>query len=189
VSGSSRQLVMSRVQRLRITDTPSSRLYLPLLGVGSPDRLVDLVAQHSCVTSEAELRGLSGELAEFEGELAELRRPDRTLLIRSVGTCVVRVISSASASMLPFTGVVADYCRLFSLIWWGLEAGIGISDGNDEHDHVLLCGLRRGVRVGGRSTVRQLCRQAPGAACDVHRGRLGSELAHVRTRSLPWMHG
>jgi hypothetical protein len=44
-----------------------------LRGVGGPDRLVNLVAHHSCATLEAELRGLSDELAEFEDEKAALR--------------------------------------------------------------------------------------------------------------------
>jgi hypothetical protein len=41
--------------------------------VGSPDRLVNLVAHHSCATVEAELRGLSRELAEFEDEKGPVR--------------------------------------------------------------------------------------------------------------------
>ncbi|MGH3833796.1 MAG: HD domain-containing protein [Pseudonocardiaceae bacterium] len=41
--------------------------------VGGPDRLVNLVAHQSCATAEAEVRGLSGELAEFEGERTPLR--------------------------------------------------------------------------------------------------------------------
>ncbi len=44
-----------------------------LRGVGGPDRLVKLVANHSCATLEAELRGLSDELAEFEDEQTALR--------------------------------------------------------------------------------------------------------------------
>ena len=39
-----------------------------LRGIDGPDRLVNLVAHHSCATVEAEVRGLSGELAEFEDE-------------------------------------------------------------------------------------------------------------------------
>jgi HD domain-containing protein len=46
---------------------------LYLRGVGGPDRLVNLVAHHSCATLEAELRGLSDELAEFEDEKTALR--------------------------------------------------------------------------------------------------------------------
>lgn len=46
---------------------------LYLRGVGGPDRLVNLVAHHSCATLEAELRGLSDELAEFEDEKTVLR--------------------------------------------------------------------------------------------------------------------
>jgi hypothetical protein len=41
--------------------------------VGGPDRLVNLVAHHSCAVLEAELRGLSDELAEFEDEKTALR--------------------------------------------------------------------------------------------------------------------
>lgn len=41
--------------------------------VGAPDRLVNLVAHHSCATVEAQLRGLSDELAEFEDERSALR--------------------------------------------------------------------------------------------------------------------
>jgi hypothetical protein len=41
--------------------------------VGGTDRLVNLVAHHSCATLEAELRGLSDELAEFEDERTALR--------------------------------------------------------------------------------------------------------------------
>lgn len=41
--------------------------------VGGRDRLVNLVANHSCAASEAELRGLSDELAEFEDEKTALR--------------------------------------------------------------------------------------------------------------------
>lgn len=44
-----------------------------LRGVGGPDRMVSLVAHHSCATLEAELRGLSDELAEFEDEKTALR--------------------------------------------------------------------------------------------------------------------
>jgi predicted hydrolase (HD superfamily) len=44
-----------------------------LRGVGGPDRLVNLVAHHSCATLEAELRGLSDQLAEFEDERTALR--------------------------------------------------------------------------------------------------------------------
>jgi hypothetical protein len=44
-----------------------------LRGVGGPDRLVNLVAHHSCATLEAELRGLSDELAKFEDEKTALR--------------------------------------------------------------------------------------------------------------------
>ena len=44
-----------------------------LRGVGGPDRVVNLVAHHSCATLEAELRGLSDELAEFEDEKTALR--------------------------------------------------------------------------------------------------------------------
>jgi HD domain len=42
-------------------------------GVGGPERLVNLVAHHSCATLEAELRGLSEELADFEDERTALR--------------------------------------------------------------------------------------------------------------------
>jgi HD domain len=35
---------------------------------GGPGRLVNLVAHHSCAAVEAEVRGLSSELAEFEDE-------------------------------------------------------------------------------------------------------------------------
>jgi putative nucleotidyltransferase with HDIG domain len=41
--------------------------------IGAPRRLVDLVAHHSCAVFEAELRGLSNELAEFEDERTALR--------------------------------------------------------------------------------------------------------------------
>ena len=41
--------------------------------VGGPDRLVNLVAHHSCAIVEAELRGLSDELAEFDDEKTALR--------------------------------------------------------------------------------------------------------------------
>jgi len=44
-----------------------------LRGVGGPDRLVNLVAHHSCATLEAKLRGLSDGLDEFEGEETALR--------------------------------------------------------------------------------------------------------------------
>lgn len=44
-----------------------------LQGVDGPDRLVNLVAHHSCATLEAELRGFSDELAEFEDEKTVLR--------------------------------------------------------------------------------------------------------------------
>lgn len=44
-----------------------------LRGVGGPDRLVNLVAHHSCATLEAELRGLSNELAEFDDERTAVR--------------------------------------------------------------------------------------------------------------------
>jgi hypothetical protein len=44
-----------------------------LRDVGGPDRLVNLVAHHSCATLEAELRGLSDELAEYEDEKTALR--------------------------------------------------------------------------------------------------------------------
>jgi hypothetical protein len=44
-----------------------------LRDVGAPGRLVHLVAHHSCATLEAELRGLSDELAEFEDERTAVR--------------------------------------------------------------------------------------------------------------------
>ncbi|MBV9140389.1 MAG: HD domain-containing protein [Pseudonocardiales bacterium] len=44
-----------------------------LRGVGGPDRLVNLVAHHSCAKVEAKLRGLSGELAEFADEKTPVR--------------------------------------------------------------------------------------------------------------------
>lgn len=44
-----------------------------LRSVGAPDRLVNLVAHHSCAALEAELRWLSDELAEFEDERTFLR--------------------------------------------------------------------------------------------------------------------
>ena len=44
-----------------------------LCDVGAPNRLVNLVAHHSCTTLEAELWGLSEELAEFEDERPALR--------------------------------------------------------------------------------------------------------------------
>ena len=44
-----------------------------LRAIGAPDRLVHLVAHHSCAVLEAELRGLSAELAEFEDEKTPLR--------------------------------------------------------------------------------------------------------------------
>lgn len=40
---------------------------------GAPVRLVSLVAHRSCAALEAKLRGLSGELAEFEDERTALR--------------------------------------------------------------------------------------------------------------------
>lgn len=39
-----------------------------LAGIGAPERLVNLVAHHSCAILEAELRGLSVELAAFQDE-------------------------------------------------------------------------------------------------------------------------
>jgi hypothetical protein len=44
-----------------------------LKGLGAPERLVNLVGRHSCAVVEAELRGLSAELAEFEDEETPLR--------------------------------------------------------------------------------------------------------------------
>ncbi len=44
-----------------------------LRAVDAPDRLVHLVAHHSCAVLEAGLRGLSNELAEFEDERTALR--------------------------------------------------------------------------------------------------------------------
>jgi hypothetical protein len=44
-----------------------------LRGIGCLDRLVNLVAYHSCAALEAELRGLSDELAEFQDEETVLR--------------------------------------------------------------------------------------------------------------------
>jgi HD domain len=41
--------------------------------VDGPDRLVNLVAHHSCATVEGKLRGLSDELAEFEDERTPVR--------------------------------------------------------------------------------------------------------------------
>lgn len=40
---------------------------------GAPERLCALVAHHSCAYREAELRGLSAELAEWEDEKTPLR--------------------------------------------------------------------------------------------------------------------
>jgi len=44
-----------------------------LRAVGGSDRLVRLVANHSCAALEAELRGLADELTEFEDEATALR--------------------------------------------------------------------------------------------------------------------
>jgi hypothetical protein len=44
-----------------------------LRDVGRSDRLVNLVAHHSCAVLEAQLRGLSDELAEFEDEGTAVR--------------------------------------------------------------------------------------------------------------------
>jgi hypothetical protein len=44
-----------------------------LRGIGGSDRLVNLVAHHSCASLEAELRGLSDQLADFEDEETVLR--------------------------------------------------------------------------------------------------------------------
>jgi predicted hydrolase (HD superfamily) len=44
-----------------------------LRDIGGPDRVVNLVANHSCAILEAELRGLSVELAEFGDEKTALR--------------------------------------------------------------------------------------------------------------------
>jgi hypothetical protein len=44
-----------------------------LCGIGVSDRLVNLVAHHSCATLEAELRGLSNELTEYQDERTALR--------------------------------------------------------------------------------------------------------------------
>jgi hypothetical protein len=44
-----------------------------LRSIGAPDRLVNLVANHSCASVEAELRGLATELAEFEDEKSSVR--------------------------------------------------------------------------------------------------------------------
>lgn len=44
-----------------------------LRDIRGPDRLVNLVAHHSCAVLEAQLRGLSGELAEFEDEGTAVR--------------------------------------------------------------------------------------------------------------------
>ncbi|WP_017977028.1 HD domain-containing protein [Actinopolyspora halophila] len=41
--------------------------------LGAPDRLVHLVAHHSYAALEAELRGLSGELADFVDEIGVIR--------------------------------------------------------------------------------------------------------------------
>ncbi|QWF82129.1 hypothetical protein HUW46_05566 [Amycolatopsis sp. CA-230715] len=40
---------------------------------GAPTRLVNLVAHHSCAYREAELRGLTGELAAFPAEVTPIR--------------------------------------------------------------------------------------------------------------------
>ncbi|GAA0614376.1 HDIG domain-containing protein [Kutzneria viridogrisea] len=44
-----------------------------LRSIEAPERLVNLVAHHSCAVLEAELRGLPAELAEFEDEKTPLR--------------------------------------------------------------------------------------------------------------------
>lgn len=44
-----------------------------LRSVGAPDRVVNLVAHHSCALVEAQLRGLADELVEFEDEQSPLR--------------------------------------------------------------------------------------------------------------------
>ena len=41
--------------------------------IGAPERLVHLVAHHSYAALEAELRGLSSELAEYEDEAGVIR--------------------------------------------------------------------------------------------------------------------
>ncbi|MEV1143314.1 HD domain-containing protein [Micromonospora sp. NPDC049799] len=44
-----------------------------LRGINAPERLVHLVAHHSCAVREARLRGLEGQLAEFRDEEGPVR--------------------------------------------------------------------------------------------------------------------
>lgn len=44
-----------------------------LAGLGAPERLVHLVAHHSCASTEAELRGLAAELSVYHDEQGPVR--------------------------------------------------------------------------------------------------------------------
>jgi hypothetical protein len=76
-----------------------------LRDVGGSDRLVNLVAHHSCATLEAELRGLSDELAEFEDERTALRDAlwwaDMTTTPEGDETTVVRRVAEIQTRYGP----------------------------------------------------------------------------------------
>jgi hypothetical protein len=76
-----------------------------LRGVGGPDRLVNLVAHHSCASLEAELRGLSDELAEFKDERTVLRDAlwwaDMTTTPDGAETTVVRRVAEIQTRYGP----------------------------------------------------------------------------------------
>jgi putative nucleotidyltransferase with HDIG domain len=95
-----------------------------LRDVGGPDRLVNLVANHSCATLEAELRGLSNELAEFEDEKTALRDAlwwaDMTTTPDGGGTTVVERVTEIQSRYGP-DDLVSQFIRL---AWDDLNAAV-----------------------------------------------------------------
>jgi hypothetical protein len=96
-----------------------------LRGVGGSDRLVNLVAHHSCAALEAELRGLSDELAEFEDEKTALRDAlwwaDMTTTPDGTETTVVERVAEIQSRYGP-DDVVS---RFILRAWDELNAAVG----------------------------------------------------------------
>ena len=95
--------------------------------VGGPGRLVNLVAHHSCAIVEAELRGLSDELAEFEDEKTALRDAlwwaDMTTTPDGAETTVVERIAGIQSRYGPDHLVSCFIRRAFA----DLSAAVGLT--------------------------------------------------------------
>ena len=100
-----------------------------LRDIGGPDRLVNLVANHSCATLEAELRGLSEKLAEFKDEATVLRDAlwwaDMTTTPDGGRTTVVQRVAEIQSRYGP-DDLVSRFIRR---AWGDLSAAVERTEG------------------------------------------------------------